>query len=156
MRRALPLFVCLAACHSEAATAAPAPRSSASLPSGTLRFETARGPWLVKVEIAADDPSRTRGLMFRRNLPANTGMLFVFQSSEEHAFWMHNTPLSLDLIFLGDDRAVVGVYPSAPPQTDAPRSVGKPSRYVVEVLAGEAAAHGVGPGTKVAFIGVAE
>jgi uncharacterized membrane protein (UPF0127 family) len=151
MRRVLAILICIAACHSEAATAA-----KTSLPMGTVRFETPRGPWIVKVEIAADDAARTRGLMFRRNLPANTGMLFVFQSADEHAFWMHNTLISLDLIFLGDDRAVVGIYPSAAPQTDAPRSVGKPSRYVVEVSAGEAAAHGVRPGARVAFIDVAE
>jgi uncharacterized membrane protein (UPF0127 family) len=153
MRRLLAILVCMAACHSEAATATP-PKST--LPAGTVRFETSRGPWVVKVEIVADDASRQRGLMFRRDLPVNTGMLFVFQSTEDHAFWMHNTFLSLDLIFMGDDRAVVGVYPNAPPQSDAPRGVGKPSRYVVEVSAGEALAHGVGPGTKVAFIGVAE
>jgi uncharacterized membrane protein (UPF0127 family) len=154
MRRAFAILVCMAACHSEAATApAPAPKSA---PTGSIRFETTRGPWVVKVEIVSDDASRQRGLMFRRDLPVNTGMLFVFQSSDDHNFWMHNTLISLDLIFLGDDRAVVGVYPSAPPQNDAPRGVGKPSRYVIEVSAGEALAHGVGPGTHVAFIDVAE
>jgi uncharacterized membrane protein (UPF0127 family) len=152
MRRVLAMLICVAACHSEAATA---PRKM-TLPAGTVRFETPRGPWVVKVEIASDEVSRARGLMFRRDLPANTGMLFVFQATEEHAFWMHNTLLSLDMIFLGEDRAVAGVWPSVPPQTDAPRSVGKPSRYVIEVSAGEAAAHAVGPGTRVAFIGVAE
>ncbi|HEX4382469.1 MAG TPA: DUF192 domain-containing protein [Myxococcales bacterium] len=154
MRRVLAILICMAACHSEAApTATP---SKPALPTGTIRFETPRGPWVVKVEIVADDASRQRGLMFRRDLPVNTGMLFVFQASAEQSFWMHNTYLSLDLIFLGDDRAVVGVYPNAPPQSDDPRGIGKPSRYVVEVSAGEALAHGVGPGTKVAFIGVAE
>lgn len=156
MRRVLAILFCVAACHSEAATApAPAaPKSAAK--TGSVRFEGARGPWLVTVEIVADDASRQRGLMFRRDLPGNTGMLFVFQSADDHTFWMRNTLISLDLIFLGDDRSVVGVYPSAPPQNDAPRGIGKPSRYVVEVSAGEAAAHGVGPGTRVAFIDVAE
>jgi hypothetical protein len=122
----------------------------------TIRFDTPRGPWVVKVEVVADEASRNRGLMFRRELKPNTGMLFVFQSTEEHAFWMHNTYISLDLIFLGDDRKVNGVYPNAPAQTDNPRTVGKPSRYVIEVGAGDAAAHAVGPGTQVAFIDVAE
>jgi uncharacterized membrane protein (UPF0127 family) len=111
---------------------------------------------VVRVEIAADDPSRTRGLMFRRSLDPDRGMIFVFPASEEHSFWMHNTLLALDLIFLDETRQVVGVVANATPQTDTPRTVGKSSRYVVEVAAGEAAAHAVGPGTRAAFIGVPE
>ena len=138
------------ACHGEAA------EKASGLPLGSVRFETPRGPWVVKVEIAADEASRARGLMFRKSLDPDHGMLFVFPATEEQVFWMHNTPLSLDLIFLDESRAVVGVVANAAPQTDTPRTVGKPSRYVVEVAAGEAAAHAVGPGTRAAFIGVRE
>jgi len=145
--------MCLAACHSEAAEKAPdAPR----LPQGAVRFETVRGPWVVKVEIASDDATRTRGLMFRRTLDPDHGMLFVFPRSEEHGFWMHNTELALDMIFLDEGRNVVGVVANAAPHTDTQRTVGKPTRYVVEVAGGEAAAHAVGPGTRAAFIGVSE
>jgi len=126
-----------------------------SRPPGAVRFETPRGPWVVRVEIANTDESRTRGLMFRRELPQDRGMIFIFPSTEEHGFWMHNTLIALDLIFLGEDRTVLGVVTAAP-QTDTLRSVGKPSRYVVEVSAGEAAAHAVGPGTKAAFIDIQE
>ena len=83
-------------------------------------------------------------------------MLFVFDTSAEHGFWMHNTLLGLDLIFLDDARTVVGVVAEAKPMTDTIRTVRKPSRYVVEVLAGEAAAHAVGPGTRASFVGVQE
>jgi uncharacterized membrane protein (UPF0127 family) len=151
MRRVLAALVCAGACHGEAAE-----RTSPQLPQGAVRFETPRGPWVVRVEIAADDPSRTRGLMFRRSLDPDRGMIFVFPASEEHSFWMHNTLLALDLIFLDETRQVVGVVANATPQTDTPRTVGKSSRYVVEVAAGEAAAHAVGPGTRAAFIGVPE
>src|SRR4051812_25176543 len=107
MRRFLIAAICASACHTQAA---PAPENNVpKLAVGAVRFETPRGPWVVRVEIANSDESRTRGLMFRRDLPPDTGMIFVFPSSDEHAFWMHNTPLSLDLIFLGDDRAVAGV-----------------------------------------------
>lgn len=126
------------------------------LPRGAVRFDTQRGPWVVKVEVARTDAERARGLMFRRELPADTGMVFVFESSEEHSFWMHNTLIALDMIFLDEDRRVVGVVPSAAPRTDTPRTVGKPSRYVVEVAGGEAAAHAVGPGAQAAFIDVPE
>jgi uncharacterized membrane protein (UPF0127 family) len=111
---------------------------------------------VVKVEVARDDSSRSRGLMFRRALDPDHGMLFVFPSSEEHSFWMHDTLIALDLIFLDESRSVVGVVAHAAPQTDTSRTAGKPSRYVVEVGAGEAAEHAVGPGTRAVFIDVPE
>ena len=151
MRRAATVLICIAACHGAAAG-----KDVSDLPLGAVRFETPRGPWVVKVEVAADDPSRTRGLMFRKSLEPDHGMLFVFGESEEHSFWMHNTLIALDLVFLDESRSVVGVVANAAPRTDAPRTVGKPSRYVVEVAGGEAAAHAVGPGTRAAFIGVSE
>ncbi len=153
MRRLLTGLMCLAACHGEAAEkGSDAPR----LPQGAVRFETTRGPWVVKVEIANDDATRSRGLMFRRSLDPDHGMLFVFPRSEEHGFWMHDTELALDMIFLDEGRTVVGVVANAAPRTDTQRTVGKPSRYVVEVAGGEAAAHAVGPGTRTVFIGVSE
>jgi uncharacterized membrane protein (UPF0127 family) len=123
---------------------------------GAVRFETPRGPWVVRVEVASTDESRRRGLMFRRELGPDRGMLFVFEGPAEHGFWMRNTLLSLDLIFLGDDRSVVGVVERAEPKTETIRTVKKLSRYVVEVAAGEAAAHAVGPGTRAVFIDVPE
>jgi uncharacterized membrane protein (UPF0127 family) len=126
------------------------------LPTGTIRFDTPRGPWVVKVELARDDVSRARGLMFRKDLPRDTGMLFIFQEESDHNFWMHNTLISLDLIYVDADRNVVGIVANAPVKNDEPRGVGKPSQYVIEVSAGEAAAHAVGPGTRVAFIDVKE
>ena len=150
MRRVLAVLICLAACHTQAA-----PVASMTLPVGAVRFETPRGPWVVRVEIANSDEARTRGLMFRRDLPQDKGMIFVFPATEEHGFWMHNTLIGLDLIFLAEDRTVLGVI-TAPPQTDVVRTVGKPTRYVVEVSAGEAASHAVGPGTRAAFIDIPE
>ncbi len=123
---------------------------------GAVRFETPRGPWVVRVEIAKSDEARQRGLMFRRELPPDRGMIFLFDSTAEHGFWMRNTLLSLDMIFLGEDRAVVGVVERAEPRTDTVRTVKKPSRYVVEVAAGEAAAHAVGVGTRAVFIDIPE
>ena len=152
MRRVLSCLLLAGACHTQAAAEKTVPK----LPEGAVRFETPRGPWVVRVEIAGNDPDRARGLMFRQDLPADRGMIFVFPASEEHTFWMHNTLLALDMIFIGEDRRVVGVVANATPQTDAPRTVGKPSRYVVEVSAGEAAAHAVGPGVRAAFIDVPE
>lgn len=149
MRRAAFVFL-LAACHTQAA---PAPEPP---PEPAVRFETSRGPWVVHVEVAKTDEQRERGLMFRRGLPAGQGMIFLFPQSGEHSFWMHNTLIALDMIFLDEDRTVVGVVPDAPPLTDTPRTVHEPSRYVVEVGGGEAAAHAVGTGTRASFIDVPE
>jgi uncharacterized membrane protein (UPF0127 family) len=110
----------------------------------------------VRVEVARTGAQRARGLMFRQDLPRDHGMLFLFDETSEQTFWMRNTLIPLDLIFLGDDRVVVGVVANAAPRTETPRTVGKPSRYVVEVSGGEAAAHAVGPGTRAAFVGVDE
>ena len=150
MRRMVTGLLCLAACHGEAA----AEKGDPALSQGAVRFETARGPWVVRVEIVGDDASRARGLMYRRSLEPDRGMIFVFPATEEHTFWMHNTLIALDMIFLDESRSVIGVVANAAPQTDALRGVGKPSRYVVEVAAGEAVAHAVGRGTRAAFVGI--
>ena len=138
----------------------PAAAATAKGPSqalrGEVRFDTPRGPWTVEVEVVRTPETRARGLMHRTDLPANTGMLFVFEETMEHGFWMHDTLLSLDMIFLDDTRTTLGVVANAPPHSDAPRTIGKPSRYVLEVLAGEAAAHAVGPGLRAVFIGIDE
>ena len=151
MRHIVTGLLCAAACHSEAAE-----KPASALAQGAVRFETARGPWVVRVEIAGDEASRARGLMYRRSLEPDRGMIFVFPASEEHTFWMHNTLIALDMIFLDEGRAVIGVVANVAPQTDTPRTVGRPSRYVIEVAAGDAAVHAVGPGTRAVFIGVPE
>jgi uncharacterized membrane protein (UPF0127 family) len=117
-------------------------------------LDTPRGVWTVDAEIARTVEERTRGLMFRRELRTDHGMLFVFERSAVQIFWMHNTLLSLDMIHLDDDRVVVGVVANTAPLTDTPRSVNRAARYVLEVSAGEAAAHGVGQGTRARFVGI--
>ena len=156
MRRFWSVFALLLtiSCHGAAREAKDAGVSA--LPAAAIRFETPRGPWIVRVEIAHADQDRARGLMFCRDLPANRGMIFIFDETSEHVFWMHNTLIGLDMIFLGEDRGVVGVVERAAPRTDTSRTVGKPSRYMLEVSGGEAAAHGVGPGTRAVFIDVPE
>jgi len=153
MRRG-PLFIALLLAGSCRGGASPA--QGKDMPQPAVRFETSRGPWVVQVELARTNEQQARGLMFRRDLPRDHGMLFLFDETSEHPFWMHNTLIALDIIHLGDDRRVVGVIANAAPRTDTLRSVGKPSRYVVEVSGGEAAAHAVGPGTRAVFLGIEE
>jgi uncharacterized protein len=133
-----------------------APRQETSVPEPAVRFETSRGTWVVKIELARTEAEQQRGLMFRTKLDPDRGMLFLFDVPSEHAFWMHNTLIPLDMIFLGEDRAVVGVVANAAPETNTLRTVHKPSKYVLEVGAGEAGMHGVAAGTRAVFLNVRE
>ena len=139
---------------------APDPRDEAGdlgpLEHGMVVFETPRGAWVIDVELAKTPEQRARGLMWRRELQPDHGMLFLFEEERVQSFWMHNTLLSLDMIHLGQGREVVGVVARAEPRTDSPRGVGKPARYVLEVGAGEAAAHAIIPGAQARFVGVQE
>jgi uncharacterized membrane protein (UPF0127 family) len=113
------------------------------------------GRHLVQVEVAADDPMRTRGLMWRRELPEGRGMLFIFPDEEVRGFWMRNTLIPLDMLFIAPDGTIVGIVPSAEPKTLKSRTVGKPSKYVLEVPGGWSEKKGVAPGNKVEFHGLA-
>ena len=132
----LVAFVALSACR--AATSAP-----------TAVFQTAKGPVRVSLEIVADDASRTRGLMYRNSLDDGHGMLFVFDDEVDRSFWMKNTLIPLDIIFIGSDGTIVGMKTNTTPLSLAPQSVGKPSKWVIEVAGGYAARAGIATGDKV-------
>jgi hypothetical protein len=89
--------------------------------------------------------------MDRASLPENAGMLFIFDETSVHAFWMKDTLIPLDMIFIDDEGLIAGVVERAEPRTLAPRSVGRPSRYVLEVNGGWSAAHGIRAGDRVRF-----
>ncbi len=121
-------------------------------PGARVVIETASGGRAsVRVELARTDDERRQGLMFRRSLPDDAGMLFFFDESADHAFWMRNTFIPLDMIFVDDGGRIVGIVERATPHSDEPRGVGAPSRYVLEVNGGWASAHGVAKGDRVHF-----
>jgi hypothetical protein len=107
----------------------------------------------VEVEIADTTPARTRGMMWRTVVPAGTGMLFIFPQEEEHHFWMRNTLVPLDMLFLDRTGQVMGIIAQAEPQSDDSRTVGRPSLYVLEVAGGWAEKAGVVPGGRVELKG---
>lgn len=108
----------------------------------------------VEVDLARTPEEHERGLMFRDRLAPGTGMLFVFAESSDHVFWMKDTLIPLDMIFVDGAGAVVGVVERAEPLSLSPRSIGAPSRYVLEVAGGFAAEHGVRPGDRARFEGL--
>jgi len=111
------------------------------------------GAHRLAVEIADTTPLRTRGLMWRNELADGTGMLFIFPSEVVQSFWMRNTLIPLDLLFIDKGMRVVGVVQWAEPQTLNSRTVGKPSLYVLEVPGGWASRNGVRAGSTVELEG---
>jgi uncharacterized membrane protein (UPF0127 family) len=111
------------------------------------------GKHRVEVEVAATAAARERGLMWRRQLAEGQGMLFIFPEEGDLSFWMRNTFIPLDLIFIGKDRVVVGIVPQAPPQTLTSRSVGGRSLYVLEVPGGWSEKVGLKAGSSVELEG---
>ena len=105
----------------------------------------------VRVELARTGQEHGRGLMFREHLDADAGMLFLYPAEDIRRFWMRNTLIPLDMIFISADRRVVGIVENAEPLTETLRQVAEPSQYVLEVNGGYAAAHGITAGTPVEF-----
>jgi len=105
----------------------------------------------VWVELAIKPPELMRGLMYRHNMAWDRGMLFLFDREEQQSFWMKNTLIPLDMIFVRTDMTVLGVVHDAEPRTLISRRVDGPSQFVVEVNAGWAKEHGIDSGAKVAF-----
>lgn len=111
----------------------------------------------VAIEVAADDSTREQGLMFRDRLPEDRGMVFIFPTAGEYAFWMKNTLIPLDMVWLDEQLKVVHVAHDVPPCKADPCPSYPPNavaRYVVELQAGAAAKHKVVDGTTLRFSGL--
>jgi uncharacterized membrane protein (UPF0127 family) len=115
----------------------------------TLEGSFSRRAETFSVEVAHTPEATTRGLMWRKSLGPREGMLFDFGQEREQSFWMKNTLVSLDLVFISKEQTVVGIIERATPQSLHPLSVGLPSRYVLEILAGTCARMGVRVGSSV-------
>ena len=89
--------------------------------------------------------------MFREDLEDGEGMLFVFAAQQEHSFWMKNTLIPLDILFVDDARRVVGIVHKASPKNEKSLTVGVPSRFVLEVPGGYCNRKGVGRGDQLEF-----
>ena len=109
------------------------------------------GPVDIGVEVVREPRTRERGLMFRRDMDENHGMIFVFPRPDHQVFWMHNTILPLDMIFIRADRTILGIVKNATPETDDPREVPGESLYVLEVNGGFADRHHLSAGDRVEF-----
>jgi len=99
------------------------------------------------MEVVSTPSSRGFGLMFRRELAERSGMLFIFPTEEVQSFWMKNTLIPLDMVFVSKDLRVVGVLERVPPLTEDARKVDAPSTYVLEFAGGTMGKFGIKVGS---------
>lgn len=147
-------------------TPSPAPSQAASAPVATtstppgftkegevsfVRKNTNETIKRIDVEIADNDAERSKGLMYRSTMPDSLGMLFIFEGSEPQSFWMKNTLISLDIIYVDENKTIVTIQPNTKPLSEDPIPSYRNAQYVVEVVAGFCERHGIKEGDKVVF-----
>jgi uncharacterized membrane protein (UPF0127 family) len=108
-------------------------------------------PVPVVVEVVATPSLRQRGLMYREELPEGHGMLFIFPASTPLSFWMKNTLIPLDILFIEEGGRIVRIHQNTTPHSEAPLPSGAPARFVLEVAGGWTARIGVREGDTVEF-----
>jgi uncharacterized membrane protein (UPF0127 family) len=112
----------------------------------SMDIATARGVFHFRVEIADTDATREHGLMFRRSVAADRGMLFDFKTPQTVAFWMKNTLIPLDMLFIAPDGHIVSIARNAVPMSQTPIPSGGEVLCVVELRGGRAAEIDAEPG----------
>ena len=142
MRRAATVFLL-------AAMILPAPAAAAELK--PLEIASRTGVHVFAVEIADTEAAREKGLMFRRSLPEGQGMLFDFHREQEVGFWMKNTYIPLDMIFIRGDGVILHIAENTEPLSTRVIASGGPVRAVLEVKAGTARKFDIRAGDRVAF-----
>lgn len=110
------------------------------------------GDVTFQAEIADSDQERQRGLMFRSAMGEREGMLFLFPREQQLSFWMRNTLIPLDMVFIKADRTILGIVENATPRTDTPRRVMGSSQFVLELNGGTCAKLGIKAGQAVTFL----
>jgi len=122
---------------------------------GRVVFEVApKRETSFTVEVVDDEHERMRGMMFRDRLAPGWGMLFLYPRERVHSFWMRNTYVPLDLVFLGSDGRVRGVVEHMRPLDPESRGIAEPSRDVLEIAAGDARRAGIHAGTPFRLVNV--
>ncbi len=114
-----------------------------------VRILTKGGEHVFRTTVADTDDRRARGLMFRRSMAADDSMLFDFRSEQPVFFWMKNTFVPLDMIFVKSDGAIAHIHHDAVPQSETIIPSGQPVRYVLEVVAGTARRLGLVTGDRI-------
>ena len=155
---ALCLTACLAACSPQPAAEAtpateagvPARHRESGLAVVPLTVTTARATHRFQVEVAATPAEQQKGLMFRTAMGPDEGMIFPNSPPEVRSFWMKNTVIPLDIIYIGPDRRILNIVRGEPYSTASLPSTG-PVINVLELVAGRSEQLGIKPGDRVAW-----
>lgn len=138
------------ACRAESP---PAVATEAAVPAPvaleTLTIDSARGSLTFKVEIADDEAERQKGLMYRTSLAPDAGMLFIWDKAAPRAFWMRNTYIPLDIIYIGAGGQIVSIAAMTEPFNETPIPSEGPALAVLEIAGGRAAELGIAIGDRV-------
>lgn len=126
--------------------AAPSPARAAE-----PEIELNAGLYVIRAEVVDAPETRARGLMYRKSMPANHGMLFVFPDVARQCFWMKNTLIPLSIAFLDDHGAIVNIA-DMQPQTEDNHCSERPVRYALEMNQGWFAAKNIRPGFKISGV----
>ena len=121
---------------------------------GTLSFISQENQQAIKsidIEVKKDDYERAEGMMWRRSMEDTQGMLFIMDAAEPQTFWMRNTYIPLDIMFVSQDKKILNIRKNAPPQTLDPQASKGNALYVVEVNGGFADKYGVKAGDTIDF-----
>lgn len=120
---------------------------------GMLQFKDSTGKQLMEIEIelADDQYERSQGMMYRKSMAENRGMLFIFPEPDHQSFWMKNCYVSLDMIFVGADMKVVSIQKNTPIMSTAAQPSNGLAQYVIEVNAGFSDRYGIYPGVVVSY-----
>lgn len=106
----------------------------------------------IDIEVADKDSSRIKGLMYRTKMDENQGMLFIFPKEEIQSFWMKNTYISLDIIYVNNEKEIVKIYKNTIPRSVNSLPSEKKSQYVVEVNGGYTDRYNIKEGDKINFV----
>jgi uncharacterized membrane protein (UPF0127 family) len=117
----------------------------------TLEIASKTGVHAFVIEIADNADARARGLMFRKELPEGQGMLFDFKREQDVSFWMENTYIPLDMIFIRGDGRILRIAENTEPLSQRTIPSGGPVLAVLEVIGGTSRKLGIEPGDRVAF-----
>lgn len=147
------LFFLATGCSSDKSSDNGDPKGRILEYSRTVTFLDTDGDSVTSVEVAVADnqQERNEGLMDVNNLPRDKGMLFIFENQQPLSFWMANTPLSLDIIFINEAMEIVRIHQRTQPFSQKSVTSGEPARYVVEVNGGFCLTHDIQQGMKVTF-----
>ena len=116
----------------------------------TVEIASKNGVHAFSVEIAENDADRAKGLMYRKELPEGKGMLFDFKRDQEVSFWMQNTYIPLDMLFIRGDGTILRIAENTEPLSTKLVPSGGAVRAVLEVIGGTARKFGIAPGDRVA------